>query len=77
MDGVEAIDLIASWRRILIEGKANQITSMLKDLEERLKSKGFERCGSGKENELASSTRETGYFASSAAPRAARAFCSA
>jgi hypothetical protein len=43
MDGVQAIDLIASWRRILIEGKADQITSMLKDLEGRLKSKGFER----------------------------------
>ncbi len=43
MDGVQAIDLIASWRRILIEGKADQITSMLKDLETRLKSKGFER----------------------------------
>jgi hypothetical protein len=43
MDGVHAVDLIASWRRILIEGKAEQITSLLKDLEERLKSKGFER----------------------------------
>ena len=43
MDGVQAVDLIASWRRILIEGKAEQVTSMLEDLEERLKSKGFER----------------------------------
>jgi hypothetical protein len=43
MNGVQAVDLIASWRRILIEGKAEQITSMLEDLEERLKSKGFER----------------------------------
>jgi hypothetical protein len=43
MDGVQAVDLIASWRRILIEGKAEQITSMLKELEVRLKSKGFER----------------------------------
>jgi hypothetical protein len=43
MDGVRAVDLIASWRRILIDGKAEQITSMLEDLEERLKSKGFER----------------------------------
>jgi hypothetical protein len=43
MDGVQAIDLIASWRKILIEGRADEITSMLKDLEDRLKSKGFER----------------------------------
>ncbi|HLJ91992.1 MAG TPA: hypothetical protein VKU02_02250 [Gemmataceae bacterium] len=43
MDGVQAVDLIASWRRILIEGKAEQITSMLEDLEARLKNKGFER----------------------------------
>ncbi|MGC8639446.1 MAG: hypothetical protein ACP5XB_06160 [Isosphaeraceae bacterium] len=43
MDGVQAIDLIASWRRILIEGKADQITSWLEDLEVRLKSKGFDR----------------------------------
>jgi hypothetical protein len=43
MDGVQAVDLIASWRRILIEGKAEQLTSMLEDLEARLKSKGFER----------------------------------
>jgi hypothetical protein len=43
MDGVQAVDLIASWRRILIEGKAEQVTSMLKDLEARLRSKGFER----------------------------------
>src|SRR6516162_3966737 len=43
MDGVQAIDLIASWRRTLIEGKADQITSLLEDLEERLKGKGFNR----------------------------------
>lgn len=43
MDGVQAVDLIASWRRILIEGNAEQITLMLEDLETRLKSKGFER----------------------------------
>jgi hypothetical protein len=43
MDGVRAVDLIASWRRILIEGKAEQITSMLEDLEARLNGKGFQR----------------------------------
>jgi hypothetical protein len=43
MDGVQAVDLIASWRRILIEGKAEQVTSMLEDLETRFKSKGFVR----------------------------------
>ena len=43
MDGVQAVDLIASWRRLLIEGKAEQITSMLADLQARLKGKGFER----------------------------------
>ena len=31
MDGVQAVDLIASWRRILIEGKAEQITSTLEN----------------------------------------------
>jgi hypothetical protein len=50
MDGVQAADLIASWRRILIEGKAEQITSMLEDLETRLKSKGFERDGEAEKN---------------------------
>lgn len=43
MDGVQAVDLIASWRRILIEGKAEQVTLMLDDVEARLKSKGFVR----------------------------------
>jgi hypothetical protein len=43
MDGIQAVDLIASWRRILIEGKAEQITSMLDDVEARLKAKGFAR----------------------------------
>src|SRR5437868_437096 len=50
MDGVQAVDLIASWRRILIEGKAEQITSMLEDLEARLKSKGFERDAAAEKN---------------------------
>jgi hypothetical protein len=43
MDGVQAVDLIASWRRILIDGRAEQISSMLGDLEARLSGKGFER----------------------------------
>ncbi len=43
MDGTQAVEVIASWRRILIEGKAEQITSMLADIEVRLKTKGFER----------------------------------
>jgi hypothetical protein len=43
MDGVQAVDLIASWRRILIEGKAEQITLMLAAIDTGLKSKGFER----------------------------------
>jgi hypothetical protein len=50
MDGVQAVDLIASWRGILIEGKAEQITSMLKDLERRLESKGFKRDSEAERN---------------------------
>jgi hypothetical protein len=50
MDGVQAVDLIASWRRILIEGKAEQITSMLQNLEERLESKGFKRDAEAEKN---------------------------
>ncbi len=50
MDGVQAVDLIASWRKILIEGKAEQIASLLEDLEERLKSKGFERDAEAEKN---------------------------
>ena len=50
MDGVQAVDLIPSWRRILIEGKAEQITSMLEDIEARLKSKGFERDAEAEKN---------------------------
>ena len=50
MDGVQAVDVIASWRRILVEGKAEQITSMLEDLEARLKSKGFERDAEAEKN---------------------------
>jgi hypothetical protein len=43
MDGVQAVDVIASWRRILIEGKPEQIASVLADIQSGLKSKGFER----------------------------------
>jgi hypothetical protein len=43
MDGVQAIDLINSWRRILIEGKPEQICPMLEDIERRFKEKGFVR----------------------------------
>lgn len=43
MDDVQAVDMISSWRGILIEGKADQIASMLKDLETRLLAKGFGR----------------------------------
>jgi hypothetical protein len=50
MDAVQAVDLIASWRRILIEGKAEQITSMLAAIEARLKSKGFERDAEAEKN---------------------------
>jgi hypothetical protein len=50
MDSVQAVDLIASWRRILIEGNAEQITSMLEDLEARLKSNGFERAAEAEKN---------------------------
>ena len=50
MDGVQAVDLIASWRRILIEGNAEQFTSMLEDLEARLNSKGFERDAEAEKN---------------------------
>lgn len=43
MNGAQAADRIASWRSFLIQGKAEQITSMLEDLEERLRIRGFER----------------------------------
>src|SRR5947209_3019051 len=43
MDGFQAVDLINSWRGILIEGNAERITSMLDDIESKLKSKGFLR----------------------------------
>jgi hypothetical protein len=41
MDGLEAIDLINSWRRILIEGNPDHIDRMLADVERRLKEKGW------------------------------------
>ncbi len=50
MDGVQAVDLIASWRRILIEGRAEQVTSMLEDLEARLNGKGFKRDAEAEKN---------------------------
>jgi len=50
MDGVQAVELIASRSRILIEGKAEQVTSMLDDVEARLKSKGFERDAEAEKN---------------------------
>ena len=52
MDGVQAVDLIASWRRILIEGKTEQITSILAAIEARLKSKGFERDAEAEKNTI-------------------------
>jgi hypothetical protein len=43
MDGLEAIEIINSWRRILIEGKPEQIDRMLGDVERRLEEKGWAR----------------------------------
>jgi hypothetical protein len=50
MDGVQAVDVIASWRRILIEGKPEQIAAMLADIQAGLKSKGFERDAEAEKN---------------------------
>jgi hypothetical protein len=43
MDGLEAIETINSWRRILIEGNPDQIDRMLADVERRLDEKGWTR----------------------------------
>ena len=43
MDGLEAIETINSWRRVLIEGKREDIDSMLSDVERRLGEKGWQR----------------------------------
>jgi len=43
MDGLEAIETINSWRRILIEGKPDQMDRMLADVERRLSEKGWTR----------------------------------
>jgi hypothetical protein len=43
MDGIQPVDHLPSGRRILIEGNAAQITSMLDDVESRLNEKGFGR----------------------------------
>jgi hypothetical protein len=41
MNAVEAIEIINSWRRILIEGKPESIDSVLRDLEQRMAAKGW------------------------------------
>jgi hypothetical protein len=43
MDGLEAIEMINSWRRILIEGKPESIDRTLDDVERRLREKGWAR----------------------------------
>ena len=43
MDGIQAIETLNSFRRILVEGKPQQISLMLADIEERLKGEGFTR----------------------------------
>ena len=43
MDGLQAIETINSWRRILIEGKPEQIDRILDDIERRLGQKGWAR----------------------------------
>ena len=43
MNAIEAIDTINSWRRILIEGKPEQIDVMLEDIERKLDEKGWKR----------------------------------
>jgi len=41
MDGLEAIETINSWRRILIEGEPEHIDRMLDDFERRLRERGW------------------------------------
>ncbi len=43
MTGLEAIETINSWRRILIEGKSECIDRMLDDVEKRLQERGWAR----------------------------------
>ena len=43
MNATQAIELIDSWGRILIKGKAEQISSMLVDIEARFLDQGFAR----------------------------------
>ena len=43
MNGLEAVEAINSWRRILIEGKPENIDLMLIDVERRLTEKGWRR----------------------------------
>ncbi len=77
MNGVQAVDLIASWRRILIDGKAEQITSMLEGLEERLKSKGFERDAGAERKMNWHPYQSNRVLCFAGGPEGARAFCSA
>jgi len=43
MDGLEAIETINSWRRILIEGSADSVNQMLVDLETKLRDASWRR----------------------------------
>lgn len=43
MDGLEAIETINSWRRILIEGNADSVSQMLVDIETKLSEAGWRR----------------------------------
>lgn len=43
MNGVEAVELIGSWRRLLIEGNAERIAPMLADIDAHIRDKGFAR----------------------------------
>ena len=43
MTGLEAIETINSWRRILIEGNPENIDRMLSDVERRLRDQGWQR----------------------------------
>ena len=43
MTGLEAIETINSWRRILIEGNPDNVDRMLSDVESRLRDNGWQR----------------------------------
>jgi hypothetical protein len=47
MNALEAIDVIESWKRVLIEGKPEQIERLLQDIETRLLRKGWCRDQAG------------------------------